>query len=47
MTAIQELKRKALKDPKAKTAYDNDTLDIKDVEVIFHPEKTETDSDEH
>ena len=45
-TTLQQLKDQVLKVPKAKAAYVNAPLDIKDVEVIFHPEKTETDSDE-
>lgn len=32
-TTLQQLKEKLFKDPEFKRAYDNETLDIKDVEV--------------
>lgn len=42
-TTLQQLKEKAFENPEVKEAYDNETLDVKDVEVI----KIKSESNEH
>ncbi|EDP98989.1 hypothetical protein [Shewanella benthica] len=42
-TTLQQLREKAFKNQEVKEAYDNETLDVKDVEVI----KIKSESNEH